>query len=138
MNDQIPWNDALGDVFLISDIERNAIESYMDNNIAMYYKWIRAYLQKLCSMVEIDRKSYLKRLKNIRDEIWGENNFEDEEFEQAASEGKGIEDLEEIYFELASIKVKAGLSVDKKKIEQEEKKRMKKEFTKDFPVLELN
>lgn len=142
MNNNINWNDALGDLELLGDLEKNAIEAYINRDVPMYYSWIKAYFQKLCSMVDFDRKPFLERFKILQNNIWaGDSNNdgkldEDEIMRHNAVLGQALEALEEIYFLLTSIKVKGGLSITPKVLAKEVQKRVDEEKAKAFPILE--
>lgn len=138
-HDKIEWNDALGDLQLLGQLEAYSIEAYISNDVENYYKFLRAYMQKLASIVDFDRDSFVTKFGEIRQLIWGQNDGVFPDQDDADSKlGKAMEDLEALYLELTTIKVKAGLSVDQKKLKDEEQKRSKREKQKEFPIFDFN
>lgn len=133
MTERIDWNDALGDLQLLGDLERNSIEAYMENDIETYYKTLRAYFQKLCSMVEFDKLPFQKSFDYLKNII-----FAAEQDEETLSKlGRTMESLEYIYYRLTEIKVQAGLSVNPKELKKIVLQRKSRETQKKYPILEL-
>lgn len=139
---KVDWNYALGDLNLLGELERNVIEAYITNDPELYFKWIKAYFHKISSMIDFNRNIFIEKFKEIQSILWGEKEEEDKFIEndqsgRAADIGKCMADLEEIYYKLTEIKVKAGLSVEHKDIVEVEKKNELKKKKEGYPVLDL-
>jgi hypothetical protein len=143
MTEEIKWNSALQDLELLSNLEHSAIEANINNNVEMYYKLLKAYFQKLCSIVEFERDELITRFNNIKVSIYSIDTNKDgkiDEWEQmnaAVVLGQAKESLELIYYELTKIKVNSGLSVQKVYYKDALKGLQEKRAKKASPVLEF-
>lgn len=143
MRDEIKWNSALQDLQLLSEIEQKAIEYNIDNNVEMFFKLLKAYFQKLCSMVEFDRSGFLQEFETVKKQIYSLDVNKDgriDEWEMinaAVTMGKAKETLENMYYELSSIKVNSGLSVQKVYYEDALKRLKEGRARKEAAVLDM-
>lgn len=140
---EFKWNSALEDLMLLSSLEKTAIEYNISNNVVMYFKLLKAYFQKLCSMVEFDRETYIKRFEILKEKIFsvdqnGDGKIDEwEEMGNAVTLGKAMEELEQLYYELTDIKVTCGLSVQKTQLTTAKQILKEKEIKRYAPVLDL-
>lgn len=143
MKPDIQWNSALADLQLLSDIEQNAIEANINNNVELYFKLMKAYFQKLCSMVAFDRDMYINKFEEIKNKIYSLDMNQDgqlDEYEKmnaAVVLGQAKENLEQIYYELSAIKVDSGLSVQKVVYSEALKRQKEQKVRRDLPILDM-
>jgi len=143
ISNEIQWNSALQDLQLLSEIEQNAIEANINNNVELYLKLLKAYFQKLCSMVSFERDEYIIRFENIKNHIYSMDQNKDgsldewEKMNAAVTLGQAKEQLEQLYYELTAIKVDSGFSVQKVFYSDALKRLEQKKIRKDNPILEI-
>ena len=131
------------DLELLGDIEKAAIQAHLESKTELYYKLLKAYFQKLCSMVKFDRQAYKAKFETIKNTIFSLDSNKDgkidewEILENQGVMGKALEDLEELYFELTEIKVDCGLSVQRVSHDFAVRKHKEREQRTDMPVLDI-
>jgi len=142
-DNEIKWNSALDDLQLLSQLEKEAIESNLNNDLENYYKFLKAYFQKLTTIVDIeDRNDYITVFDSIELNLYSnlKINKEFEEWQRINSSimlGRIRKKLEEIYYRLTKIKVNAGLSVQKIILKEAVQNYNMKKTKAGLPILEL-
>lgn len=127
---------------ILIELEKQAISLFAVGDVENYYKALRMYFQKLCTLTKFDREKYLNRFNEIRGILYSADMNQDgyidelEKFEHNTILGKCMEDLEELYYELAEIKVDSGFSVRPRELADQRKKTQQRKQKVNLPIFD--